>query len=109
MILITIKHQDGEREYTSYHYKKSFPCQHCNEQLEISKEFYDASDDLNPPYKGDAIEENIIKEIYDGWDLKWDEDQEAWWHDTSLVWIEDVHNLSKNQFETLIELGILYK
>ena len=50
-----------------------------------------------------------MKEIYDGWSLEWDEDNEAWWRDTSLVWIEDVRDLSKTRFETLIELGILYR
>ena len=96
MILIKIKHQDGEREYTTYHYKTALSEKQYQHALSL---------DFNP----NSLEEKIMKEIYDGWSLEWDEDNEAWWRDTSLVWIEDVRDLSKTRFETLVELGILYR
>lgn len=96
MILIKIKHQDGEREYTSYHYKTSLTEKQYNHAAQL---------DFNP----NSLEEKIMKEIYDGWSLEWDEEHEAWWRDTSLVWIEDVRDLSRTRFETLVELGILYR
>ncbi len=94
MILITIKHQDGEREYISYH---------CNKVL-TEKQYhhvYQNSGSFNP------LEEKILKDI-------WEDDVELcddgyYWRDTSVVEIEDVRDLSKTRFETLIELGILHR
>ena len=96
MILIKIKHQDGEREYTSYHYKTELTEKQYNHAAQL---------DFNP----NSLEEKIIKEIWEDDISDYDDINEAWWRDTSIVWIEDVRDLSKTRFETLIELGILYK
>ena len=96
MILIKIKHQDGEREYTSYHYKTSLTEKQYNHAAQL---------DFNP----NSLEEKIIKEIWEDDISDYDDINEAWWRDTSIVWIEDVRDLSKTRFETLVELGILYR
>jgi len=96
MILITIKHQDGEREYTSYHYKTAL----------TEKQYYHAAQLDSRP---NSLEEKIIKEIWEDDISDYDDGTEAWWRDTSVVWIEEVRDLSKTRFNTLVQLGILYR
>ena len=104
MILIKIKHQEGEREYTSYHYKTALTEKQYNHAAQL--DFNPTRRDGYPPY---SLEEKIIKEIWEDEISEYDNINDAWWRDTSVVWIEDVRDLSKTRFETLVELGILYR
>jgi|TARA_R100001530_G_scaffold133306_1_gene106524 hypothetical protein len=88
MILITMQHQVGDYEFNSYHYRVNL----------TEKEYYDS----------DTLEETLVKEIWQGEITGYDEDNESWWRDTTLVSIGLVQDLSPTRFKTLKELSILY-
>ncbi len=89
MILITCACVIGEREHLTYHYAKNY----------TSKDYYDS----------DTLYDSLIKEIWELTDDDYNAEEDEWWKGEDIVYIYDVRDLSKTRFETLVELGILYK
>ena len=95
MILITLKEQNGEQEYFSYHYMRSM----------TTSDYYD-----NPNKTEYELDVEIMTEL--GFDVHKDTyeiDASMWWFDTRMIGIDSIQNLSETRFKTLNELGILYE
>ena len=95
MILITLKEQNGEQEYFSYHYMRSM----------TTSDYYD-----NPNKTEYELDVEIMTEL--GFDVHkdtYDIDVSMWWFDIRMIGIDSIQNLSETRFKTLNELGILYE
>lgn len=95
MILITLKEQNGEQEYFSYHYMRSM----------TTADYYD-----NPNQTEYELDVEIMTELgYDVHKDAYEVDHSMWWFDTRMIGIDSIQNLSETRFKTLKELGILYE
>jgi len=95
MILITLKEQNGEQEYFSYHYMRSM----------TADDYYN-----NPNHTEYGLDVEIMTELgYDVHEDNYEEDDGMWWFDTRMIGVDGIQNLSETRFKTLKELGILYE
>ena len=93
MILITLREQNGEREYFSYHYIRNM----------TTVDYHD-----NPNKTEYELDVEIMTELgYEEFEDDYEEGANMWWFDTSLIGVDEVRHLSETRFETLKELGIL--
>ena len=93
MILITLREQNGEREYFSYHHIRNM----------TTVDYYD-----NPNKTEYELDVGIMTKLgYDVYEDNYEEDASMWWFDTSLIGVDEVRHLSETRFATLKELGIL--
>ncbi len=104
MILITLKEQNGEQEYFSYHYMRSMTADDYYNNPNYTE---DETNNLRLEYGLDV--EIMTKLGYDVHEDNYEEDDGMWWFDTRMIGVDGIQNLSETRFKTLKELGILYE